>query len=505
MTATIVNAAPMTIMLGTQDKSTRALVAEAEVLPQHLPKVYLYTKKGPTDPQLVVGSSRAQMYGEDSFDLRKPWATHQTVLSNSLTAAANAQMIQRIQPADAAPPASIRLFLDLLETQVDNYERNIDGSVKLDATTGLPVISVSTPKIAGHKAKWVVAQILPGEDGEDLFGQSGIMPGDQTDSTTSTQSQRYPIMDLRVPSFGSYGNNIGLRLWAPTTKSGLPVDERVLSNEKVYPFRMACVERATDISTPRIVETLSAEQFVNVCFKPATINRTTDTELYAGDVFIQAYQDLTNPSLPPQFGPFGKLHMYDANIATVLGLVYAAEVPFVDGFSDFQNEEGEEFRFNLISGTSSAGVPYHSYQVVTGTANSVRLSETATVYAQGGSDGTMSEALFSPLVADAVREYANENSILQDIARYPENIIYDTGFTLDTKYALCSFISVRKDTAVVLSTHDVLGKALTASEESALGIALRTRLQMYPESEFFGTSTMRGMIVGRCCMLLKRQ
>ncbi len=149
----IVNAAPMAIMLGTEDLSTRQVTAVGEEIPQHLPKVYLFAKKGPTTPQLVVGSSRTLMYGEDSFDLRSPYATHATVLSNTVNAQGNAQMIERLKPADANPPASIRLSLDVLETLLPEYERNTDGSYKLNVA-GEKIETGQT--IAGFKSKWVL-------------------------------------------------------------------------------------------------------------------------------------------------------------------------------------------------------------------------------------------------------------------------------------------------------------------------------------------------------------
>ena len=77
--STIINAAPMHNPLGTQDLSTRALPFEFESVPTHLPKQYIYAKRGPTTPQLVVGASRNQMYGDDTFDLRKKWANHTTL------------------------------------------------------------------------------------------------------------------------------------------------------------------------------------------------------------------------------------------------------------------------------------------------------------------------------------------------------------------------------------------------------------------------------------------
>ena len=501
MTASIVNAAPMTIMLGVQDKSTRALVPVAEDLPTHLPKVYLYTKKGPADPQLVGGASRAAMYGIDSFDIRLPWATHATVSSNVFTSKGNSQMIQRVMPVDAPPPASVRIYLDVLPSQLPVYKRNQDDTYTLDAA-GLPIATAAT--VSGFIVKWVSKEVdIVG--GTDTFGSGTQVPGNMVDQATNIQSVRYPIMDLAVPDFGEYGNNNGFRLWAPTSKSTMPVNDSLIVKEKAYPFRMSCVQRPSALTTPKVVETMAAEQFVNVCFKPDTIDSNTDSLVYVGDVFINAYQNLTSQTLAPQYGPFGKMKLYDDNVKMLLDQFYAAEKPFFTAFSDFKNEVGEEYRFNLISGMSSTAAPYATYQVAYGNQDSIRFSEKATVYASGGGDGTMNEALFAELVTEQVLEYANENSILQDSARYPESIMYDTGFPLSTKKAMCSFIAVRKDTALILSTHDVALPPLTASEESSLAIALRTRLQMYPESEFFGTSTVRGMIIGRSGTMLNNQ
>ncbi len=104
---------------------------------------------------------------------------------------------------------------------------------------------------------------------------------------------------------------------------------------------------------------------------------------------------------------------------------------------------------------------------------------------------------FAELVAQRVSEYADPNSNLMDTAVHVESIIYDSGFAIETKMALCKFISERKDTAVVLSTYDVDGEPMTAAQELSVAVALRTRLQSYPESEYYGTAVMRGVIVGR--------
>lgn len=502
MSAAFYNAAPLTNMLGTEDNSTRQLVPEPEAIPQHLPHIYLYTKKGPTDPQLVVGDGRTQMYGIDSFDTRLPWATHATELANLVNAAGNAAMIQRVQPTDAAPPASIRLYIDLLPTTLPVWERNSDGTYRLNENGDR--IPSDASEVSGYRAKFVLEEINFNSELGDTFGQAQQLAGDQVDENTHVQSQRYPIMDIRASSFGAWGNDQAIRLWAPTTLSNIPIDKRILANEKVYPFRMACMSRTNELSTPTTVTTNDGAQWIDVCLKPGTIDRNTDSKLFIGDVFLQAYQDL-NPvtDTPPKFGPFGEFHLYNAKIAEVLNLVYAAEIPFMDGYSDFKGDLDEQYRFNLLSGVTSDNVPYYSYQVITGVSNSVRLAESAVVYAQGGNDGTMNEDLFADLVSEAVAEYANPDSPLQDMAKYPVTWMWDSGFPIATKKALVNFIAVRKDTIVVLSTHDVLGRPLTPDQEYSLAVSLRTRLQMFPESEYFGTHCMRGMIVAGSGTLLK--
>jgi hypothetical protein len=267
---------------------------------------------------------------------------------------------------------------------------------------------------------------------------------------------------------------------------------------------MACVYRKDDLSTATIVETQTAEQFKDVTWKTGVIDRNTDSKLSAEDVFLQAYQDFDSVVNPPTYGPFGEMHIYHSNLSDILSDVYDAESLWVNDGNDLDGVAGGEYKVNVINGIHSSGVPYETLEFVDAP-DCVWLTESSNIYAIGGKDGTMNETLFADLVTTAVTEYSNENSVLMDSARYPESIIYDSGFPLATKYALCNFIAVRKDTFVVLSTHDVLGLTLTASQESSLAIALKTRLQMFPESEYYGTAVMRGMVVGRSGRLLQSQ
>jgi hypothetical protein len=319
--------------------------------------------------------------------------------------------------------------------------------------------------------------------------------GSQTDG--AVQSKLIAIQDFEVPYIGDEGNNAGLRMWAETAVGMSPMDERLLYEGKVYPHRMACLKRADVLSTGKLVRTMQDETSVQVSFKPGAIDRNTDKELYVGDVFIDAYQNIDDPNLPPMRGPFGALHTYDANVAEVLGMIYESETPMVDEFSDITgfDVEGEKYMINLLGGFSSKNVPYHSFVLDTTGPETVRMSENSVFYARGGADGTMNEKVLAELVAEEMAEYANPNSELMNRVVNCESVFIDSGFPLATKYAIVNMIAIRKDTAVVLSTHDTLGETLTPSEESSIGIALRTRLQLFPESEIHGTHVCRGLVV----------
>lgn len=498
MQATFVNAAPMVNLTGLQDSSETAPVIAPEQLPSHLPFFYLYAAQGPLSEQLVDGAAAAQMYGSRTFDLRDKFATHATVAANAALANANSCIFRRLQPADAPKPAAIRLSLDVLgPIQVPTYARNSDGSFQLDGVTGLPVTTGQT--VQGYKVKFVVDPIGADVDGNDLFGQGTQIAGDQTDTTTSTQSKKYPIWDAEVSSFGSAGNNNAIRFYAPTTISPVPLDTRILADELVYPYRIQFATRPDANTSSTVTPTLAGSQYMDVCFVPGVIDKNTDQQLYVGANVPSAWQDLNNPNLTPNvYGPFGKFFSYDSEIATLVEQFYTAEVAATPTFTDFTGAAGEQNLFNFVGGTTSTGVPYSSYVFNTTDANAVKLTPNTNLYALNGGDGTMNEALFDTLVgAQIAADYSDPNSVKMDTAANPESSFYDTGFSLATKKALSAFIANRKDTFLVLATHTVNGPALTADQESSVALSLKTQVSLYAESEVYGTPVVRAMIVGR--------
>lgn len=496
----IANAAPMVIDLGTQDNSTVQAARTPISVPQHLPKFYLYTQKGPSTPQLVSGADRINMFGQASFNYPGPYANHATVFSNLVDGQGNMQMIERLIPADAGPNANLTMWLDVLPTLVPLYTRNSDGSIATDAN-GNPVATGTT--VSGFKVKWVVTNQTTVAGLQTEFGTATITPGDQIDTSVSpnVQSQRYPMFDFQASSQGAWGNLAGIRMWAGTSQNNVNFPTTMMETLRTFPYYFAMVQAPNTTTSPSVVPTVLTDQSVMTVLKPQQVDPTTGAQLYVGDVLIQSYQDTNNAGYAPIYGNFSQMAVYQANIDNLLQQFYAAELAQVSTFSDITTNPQDKYLVNISNFKSSSGVPYAAIVPVSAT-NAMSPSQYTNIMAAGSSDGTMSELLFNGLVQNAVAAYIDPNNPVMDIAVNVESILYDSGFNLQTKQALCNFVGVRKDTFVVLSTFDISQPVLTQAEEMSVAITLRTRLQMFPESDYFGTPVMRGMIMGYSGILL---
>lgn len=534
----IINAAPMVIERGTQDLSTRQLPQDPEALPQHLPKFYVYAQKGPATPQLAVGAGRQDLYGTDTFDLRKKYANHATAFSNLVNAEGNTCMYERIIPDDAGPESNLLLSIEILETQVDPYLRDDKGNIiyYFNAETNKLVPTASTESVTGYQARWLVSSNTNATTAAD-FGVANIVTGTWTDGTNL--SKIYPILELKVSNKGEYGNNSGINIWAPNTLSPSGFNTRLMIAEKAYPFKIGMIRRPDANSTPVGVHSIMGDPDLTFMFKPGAIDPTYDSQVFIGDILLDAYQNLTDPKYPTVYGDFGRMALYSSNLNTVSSLVATAESAYLnskytvanglDQFTDFTVNgtfdaavlDAEKLLANIVSAQSSNGFAYYTLQIVSNpagvpkvpvgvTISEVALGQLSNIYAAGGSDGTMSDDLFAVCVGNKVTEYANNDSQLQDLAVNVESILYDSGFPLPVKKQLASFIAQRKDTFVALSTYEVntfeSGMPLAnAAEEHSTAIALRTFLQFYPESDYYGTPVMRGMIIGRSGILRNSQ
>lgn len=506
------NAAPRPILRGIRDLSGRPPVYEPEFIPTHLPHAFIFAERGGLMPELVSGDKMVRMFGRKTFQPRTAYYNHQTVMVEKVNAEGNQLMVQRVLPPDANPPATARLSVDVVEDELPVYERNQDGTWLLDEN-GDRIPTGET--VNGYRLRWLVEPTLVLDDidvsnerlteeeedrlmeeGESRLlqrsvGDGNIRVGEMT-SSTGEQSQIYPIAEFEVNGIGSFGNRLGFRLSAPTTRDEIAIDDDVVYDQRAYLYRLQFVERDEDQATPRVLETLWGEQFVNFSFKEGVVNTAVDQDLHYQYAVLPAYSQEAAAGRPEIQGPFSTLHVYDNYIEEILEKLQGVEAPH----GLVSDDPEDRHMVNFIGGTDPEGVPYEAIRIMGPADDGILLSSTTTHYCQGGFDGTMSLENFDRAVAYQCRHYGDLDAKVLDSAVYPQSVIYDTGFTIETKRDLMVPMGRRKDMYVVLSTQDVTRRQNRPSEESSVAIALRTAARMYPESVIYGTPTCRAVVIG---------
>lgn len=497
----ILSAAPAIHMQGIRDDSASAPVREPLALPTHLAHVYLYAEDGPTLPHLVSGAVLKALYGEKTLDSRSPFFNHQSVLATEITGASNSVMAQRIKPADGKT-ARLLVSLDIVADDVQQYERNEDKSFKRDEAGAKIPVTGSGAKIPGHRARLVLNDWTLGNTVEE-YGLVSKKAGALT-SSTDVQSQVIPLFELPVNFFGDAGNNKGTRITVPTTKSGNPINDNLVSQTKSYIYRLSVVRRNDADSTTNIMNTLLGSPTLDFSLKPDAIDLTTDSEVYLERTFMDAYQ-AADPSsgLSPVYGAFGGIHIYEEHIAEVLAMIGAKEAPAgllpeptMDATSQYL------YMVNLLGATDQYGTPYYSYELLGPANNGVLLTDATSQWATGGSNGTMSFNAFDAAVQNELLNYGQLEAKMENWAKYPVSFYYDSGFSLDTKLAFLRPIGVRKDVISVLSTQDISQPQNDGAKESSMAINLKNAARLYPESEIFGTKVCRAVVVGHSGQLL---
>ena len=485
----IVNAAPGIVNYGVQDLSGAQYTRAPEELPQHLPKFLIYAQSGPDSEELLGGADRILMYGDQTFAERSAYFNHQTFVSNIVNKQGNVAMYKRLIPTDAGPKPTICVYLDVLETTVDIYKRNEDGSIATDVA-GDPVV---LSQAAGHRVKFVVKNYTTPEEAQS-FGALTITTGDQTDAA-GNQSKRYPIFEQEHSFIGKNGNLAGIRLWAVNETNVSQLPSKLMAKRKCYPFMYSVIRKNEETGTSKFVGSVFGEQQISVVFKPDVVDPVTEVRLYFGERAVGSYQSLTDTRYAKKYGEFGRVHVYQDNVDLLLKKFQAAEAPFLTDKSDMTANVEDMYLFNFVTGQDTTASPYHSY-VFADASNSVRFSQSTNVFAAGGSDGTMSQEKYAALVSEYMDRYLDEADELHDIAYHVESHMYDSGVPLSAKYKLINFIGVRKDTFVHLTPFEVGQAALSAAEEYSVAAALYSRAALYPDSTYFGTSVFRAMIMG---------
>lgn len=495
------NGAPRKHLLGIKDQwlANRYLDRVRqfkEKIPMHLPHVFGFAPKGPREPQIVNHLSAPVIYGEEAFNPRSRYATHQTPLAEVLHNNENYYLYQRLVPTGATS-AYMALSVEVVEYIATIYERDQYGAIVVD-DDGIKV--PTGEQVNGYRLRWIMDSV-----GADNFADRKVMLGtlvvagdngddlvltDDDDIVITEKSERIPIMDFKVAGWGAASNNVGIRLWAPVANRVSGMVHSLSDIDRPYIYAMELVERPRANEKPEVIYTSYGADMMNFTLRSDMRHRNTQRSLWLDDVIFNEYGDPN--ALPKREGPYSDVHVYHDNIEYILKSLYAREAAFnpqwPGGDDDFH-------RINLFTARDGEGNPYHTFDVLGVEDEGLEFSPHMTLFATGGNDGDISQGAFDDLVREQLENYGDLEDRFMDMGYWPQSIIYDTGFTMKTKRAFMVPVGRRKDLFSVFSTQDLSLPANTQEEDASMATMINSFARNYPESEIHGTDVVRAAIV----------
>ena len=508
-------AAPLNIKYGTRDLSIGNIYPAPVKTGNFVPLVFFYGEKGSNTKMSLPPEQLRVYYGANTFDRKKPWyknSDNQTLfLQEAYAATGTTSVTKRIKPVDAGDPANVVVWMDVISTPVPNYVRNSQGGL-IKEGLGYKVDD-TMPTIPGHKIKYIAEYV------DDTSTLDTLLPKTGTMTIGPTTSQMYPLYAMQANSFGSWYNNLGHAITI-----NRDADTRIATQLKSLPYKLTLFQRSDEYTSPSITLTLDNEPYGQFVVQKDAINPLTNAVIDFNTVFDTKWYNEQDPAIPLKFFEYATPILYRKNIEILQKKFLEIEEPYItneikvwdDGntsataeWFDYtvtgENITTNEFGlFNIFGITSLKGVrPFtvvhdvDTMPALTGTQMQVQLSETTPVWLRGGKDGTMSVDALRAAIKVELADYADINNIACDIIASPETVYIDTGSGLDTNENIGNFISGRKDTVVIGSTHDnkMERKFLSPSDERAVGVSIATALSMFPDSSHYGTPTIRAAVV----------
>lgn len=476
---------PRTEVLGFKDVSGRGQPLEIVDLPIFLPWSPLFTAWGPSDTaSLVSGAGFDIIYGGEGFNAGSPFLSHQAAMLQKVFQAGAMSLVRRMKP-EGAKVATARVWVDVVADEIDQYERNADGSFRRENGALVP----TGEKVEGHRILFHVDE--PGEENlRQGTPQVGTMVRKAAGSDEGKPSTMYPLFDIEARFFGSKGSNYGFRISSPNTNSSSPVDAELVENQGACMYRLSIMSRPNRNSTGQLVMTMNGEPFVDFTLKTGVVDPKTNVNYSYDKRVLRAYED-NDPEVFSGYGPLRSFHVYENNLKTVLDMLVKPEMDF----GLITSEVTPEHSINLLGGTDINGIPYYSIQVEGPSEGGVLFGESATHWLIGGEDGDVSPEAYDEAVAGELSVFGEGEIPYADRASFPMSAFIDTGFSFETKKLMGNIIRVRPDAYILASTQDALEPLNTPEEDSSIGASLRNMLALIPESEFYNTGACRAVVM----------
>lgn len=480
------NSTPRAIFTGFKEGLTKDPVTAPEITPIHLPYVFIQGGRGKEDTMLLTGDALSTVYGEDMLNYRSKYASPATLIARQAASTGSAIFTKRLVAPDATA-ARIRIGVEIVADKLVVYQRNADGSFKKD--TAGNKIPDGDKTVDGLKLRWVVNHDKDAET-PNAFGKDEVVLGQLT-ATDGAQSNYYPILDGLVSWRGAEGDNIGIRLEAPTALSSNPTRTDIIERIGAFLYRIQFVERKSSRTAPTVIRTISGMEQETFALQEGVIQPDDETDLSFGKVVVDAYE-YNETGNTPIFAPMDQMHLYQKNIDEIVKKLYESESKVNnDLLTDVEFVEGQ---MNIFTGVDYNGIPYQTIEVLDADQGGAIFDGTSTFYAIGGSDGDVSWDTFDALAKQQFESFGNMGEDLEDMAFYPFSIVYDIGYKVDTKKAMANVLSLRPDVMIIASTHTWKGVELNVDEESSMGAMLRNYYRLHPESVLYNTPACRAAV-----------
>lgn len=474
-TISVYSSTPRTVFRGVKDDSGAVVEMPVASKPIVLPLFFGLTAWGEENRARFVNAGGIRvLYGNEILDSDSKFFTHQSVFMNTtFEAGGSAMFLRLVDPA--AKQASIRFTVDMVADKLTEYERNPDGTYRLSN------LGEKIPTGETYDGYRIQIRKLEVPDGN--YRQANISEGNMISDDTGATSNNYPLMDAMARFRGEHGNNLGLRLIAPTVNSLEPLNESTANRVGSRIYRMQQVMRTASMSAPIIVKSKDDRTSIDFCWDRDARDVDTNTNYGADKVLINGFEGKT-PETFVGWGNMERIHVYNNHIDTLLELLKTKEEELGAVNLDAKS-------INFLTGVDIHGVPYKGFVVEGPEDGGILLTENSAHYFMGGDDGEVSVDKYHELVKTMNENLEDFHVPLYDIAAYPYSLVLDSGFPLPIAMSFTAFHDIRPDVSIWTCTQDTSEPINTPTLDSSIGVALKSRLRASQESGEFGTKALR--------------
>lgn len=502
---------------GIKDNSIPDYAVAYPVYPLHAPVISIVTPKGELaaekGTQWISTKDFVQMFG-DVLDHKTPYYNPTSLLIQQLGRGAQSVIgVRRLSANNVVSRIAISAFVQQVEVQ--DYERDLSGQFKRDPATGLKIPVVGKT----YQGLKVVLRPDPAA-ATKAFGklEHRTIPGTPADGETPAvpATEVYPMFELPAGVGDAY-NNGGVNLGVSNTPLSWKSISAFVRSTGVFPFDMRMFSDSAN-GARTYAKTDAKKETAQFTLFPAEADGVQYSLKRAVGAFTKTN---ANRKVVPTPAPFKDAFVYAEEIDTVCQLMYIVEKDVNDSLVEVGQRPYQQM--NPFTATNHVGAPYFAIQ----TDDATLWDLSGAVKAQYGvnpfylADGSIPDyvtevvpndpfgllagvkfpltngqawEITNKLMADDLQTYVNGSEI-KNYTRNRQSVFWDVGYTKEVKDIAAQLLGQRKDVFVFEdATVWTPGQANDLSTIYSRAAALVASLRLTPESEQWGTPTVRASI-----------